>query len=219
MSNEEAPVVTLLGAVAMVNGFPLLSGVDLELHASSLTVLVGANGAGKTSLLRLLAGLIGLSTGEGTVLGIDLARGDRRLLRRHVGWLGHEGSFYDDLSVKENLTFAAKALERPLDELGTVLERVGLSARRDTPAKQLSAGQRRRLGLAWLLLRRPELWLLDEPYASLDDEGRDFFDALLGDVVARGATVVVSAHDPLRSGLLNPTTLTMAGGRIVGSAT
>jgi len=219
MSNEELPVVTLLGAVAMVNGFALLSGVDLSLPPSSLTVLVGANGAGKTSLLRLLAGLIGLTTGEGTVLGIDLARGDRRLLRRHIGWLGHEGSFYDDLSVTENLTFAAKALERPLDELGTVLERVGLSARRDTPAKQLSAGQRRRLGLAWLLLRRPELWLLDEPYASLDDAGRDFFDGLLGEVVARGATVVVSAHDPLRSELLNPTTLTMAGGRIVGRAT
>jgi heme ABC exporter ATP-binding subunit CcmA len=218
MNDHESPVVTLRGAVVLVSGFPLLSGVDLELHASSLTVLVGANGAGKTSLLRLLAGLIGLSAGEGTVLGIDLAKGERRLLRRHVGWLGHEGSFYDDLTVKENLTFAAKALERPLDELGVVLERVGLTARRDTAAKQLSAGQRRRLGLAWLLLRRPELWLLDEPYASLDDEGRDFFDALLADVVARGATVVVSAHDPLRSALLRPTTLTMAGGRIVGTS-
>jgi heme ABC exporter ATP-binding subunit CcmA len=218
MNDHESLVVTLRGAVSLVNGFPLLSGVDLELHASSLTVLVGANGAGKTSLLRLLAGLVGLSAGEGTVLGIDLAKGERRLLRRHVGWLGHEGSFYDDLTVKENLTFAAKALERPLGELDVVLERVGLSARGDTAAKQLSAGQRRRLGLAWLLLRRPELWLLDEPYASLDDEGRDFFDALLADVVARGATVVVSAHDPLRSALLGPTTLTMAGGRIVGTS-
>ncbi len=202
----------------MVSGFPLLSGVDLELRAASLTVLVGANGAGKTSLLRLLAGLIGLRAGEGTVLGIDLATGERRQLRRHVGWLGHDGSFYDDLSVKENLTFAARALERPLTDLDAVLERVGLTARGETPAKQLSAGQRRRLGLAWLLLRRPQLWLLDEPYASLDDEGRDFFDALLGEVVARGATVVVSAHDPLRSALLRPTTLTMAGGRIVGAS-
>ena len=215
MSDQGPRVATLHGAVAMVNGFPILSGVDLDLRASSLTVLVGANGAGKTSLLRLLAGLVGLSAGEATVLGVDLAKGDRRLLRRHIGWLGHEGSFYDDLTVKENLTFAARALERPLDELGTVLERVGLSARPDTPAKQLSAGQRRRLGLAWLLLRRPELWLLDEPYATLDDQGRDFFDTLLGEVVARGATVVVSAHDPLRSALLNPITLTMAGGRMV----
>jgi heme ABC exporter ATP-binding subunit CcmA len=211
------PVVTLRGAVSMVNNFPLLSGVDLELERSSLTVLVGANGAGKTSLLRVLAGLVSLTSGEGTVLGFDLARIDRRQLRRHVGWLGHEGSFYDDLTVAENLTFAAKALGRPTEELSTVLERVDLTSRRDTAAKLLSAGQRRRLGLAWLLLRRPELWLLDEPYASLDDEGRTFFDALLADVVQRGATVVVSAHDPLRSAQLVPTTLTMAGGRIVAS--
>jgi len=199
----------------MASDFPLLSGVDLELQPSSLTVLVGANGAGKTSLLRLLAGLVGLSAGEGWVLGLDLASVDRRQIRRRVGWLGHEGSFYDDLSVAENLTFAAKALGRPTDELTTVLDRVELTARRDIAAKQLSAGQRRRLGLAWLLLRRPELWLLDEPYASLDDEGRTFFDELLGDVVERGATVLVSAHDPLRSARLRPRTLVMAGGRIV----
>jgi len=211
----EGSSVLLRGAVSMVNGFPLLSGVDVELHSSSLTVLVGANGAGKTSLLRLLAGLIGLSAGEGSVLGLDLATVERRQLRRRVGWLGHEGSFYDDLTVVENLTFAAKALDRPRDELSSVLDRVDLSGRRDTVAKQLSAGQRRRLGLAWLLLRRPELWLLDEPYASLDDEGRTFFDALLGDAVEGGATVVVSAHDPLRSAHLRPRTLLMAGGRIV----
>ena len=201
----------------MANGFPLLSGVDLELAPSSLTVLVGANGAGKTSLLQLLAGLIGLTSGEGTVLGFDLARDDRRLLRRHVGWLGHEGSFYDDLTVAENLTFAAKALARPLDDLSNVLARVDLEGRRDTIAKALSAGQRRRLGLAWLLVRRPQLWLLDEPYASLDDEGRTFFDALLGEVIERGATVVVSSHDPLRSAQLVPATLTMVGGRVVTS--
>jgi heme exporter protein A len=218
VTTPEATSVLLRDAVSMVSGFPLLSGVDLELRPSSLTVLVGANGAGKTSLLRLLAGLIGLTSGEGVVLGQDLASVDRRQLSRRVGWLGHEGSFYDDLTVTENLTFAARALGRPIDELPTVLERVELSGRRDTVAKRLSAGQRRRLGLAWLLLRRPELWLLDEPYASLDDEGRTFFDALLKDVVDRGATVVVSAHDPLRSDQLRPRTLVMAGGRIVGAS-
>jgi len=140
MTLEGPPVVTLRGAVAMANGFPLLSGVDLELAPSSLTVLVGANGAGKTSLLQLLAGLIGLTSGEGTVLGFNLATDDRRLLRRHVGWLGHEGSFYDDLTVRENLTFAAKALDRPLDDLSSVLARVDLEGRRDTIAKSLSAG-------------------------------------------------------------------------------
>jgi heme ABC exporter ATP-binding subunit CcmA len=215
MDDTTRPVALLSDAVVLVSGFPLLSGVDLVVQPSSLTVLVGANGAGKTSLLRLLGGLVGLSSGSAIVLGIDLSSGDRRHLRRRVGWLGHEGSFYDDLTVSENLLFAAKALERPVDDLGAVLSRTGLDGRADTTTKQLSAGQRRRLALAWLLLRRPELWLLDEPYASLDDEGRRFFDDLLGDLVAQGASVVLSAHDPLRSASLAPRTLLMAGGRIV----
>ncbi len=200
----------------LVDGFPLLSGVTLQIAPGTLTVVTGANGAGKTSLLRLLGGLVPLSSGSGVVNGVDLRPGDLRELRRRVGWLGHEGSFYDDLTVTENLTFAAKALARPVEEIPRVLERVGLSTRATTQAKRLSAGQRRRLGLAWLLLRRPETWLLDEPYASLDDEGRTFFDAFIGDVVASGATVIVSAHDPLRSSTLAPRTITMAGGRIAG---
>ena len=214
--DDTPPVVILRDAVVLINGFPLLSGIDLDLDAGSLVVVTGANGAGKTSLLRLLGGLVTLSSGAGVVSGIDLKHGDLRELRRRVGWLGHEGSFYDDLTARENLTFAAKALGRPTDEIGRVLERVGLSARTSTVAKQLSAGQRRRLGLAWLLLRRPETWLLDEPYASLDDQGRTFFDDLIAEVVRGGATVVVSAHDPLRSTALSPRTLTLAGGLVVG---
>jgi heme ABC exporter ATP-binding subunit CcmA len=213
--SSSSPVVALSDAVVLVSGFPLLSGVNLALAPGTLSVVTGANGAGKTSLLRLLGGLVVLSSGAGVVSGVDLRTGDLRELRRRVGWLGHEGSFYDDLSTKENLEFAAKALERPLGEIPVVLERVGLASRATTLTKQLSAGQRRRLGLAWLLLRRPELWLLDEPYASLDDEGRTFFDQLIGDVLAGGATVVVSAHDPLRSTVLRPRTLTLAGGLVV----
>lgn len=208
-------MVRLEGAVVLSSDFPLLSGVDLEIARGTLNVITGANGAGKTSLLRLLGGLIALSAGRGTVVGIDLGAGDLRQLRRRVGWLGHEGSFYDDLSVRENLVFAARALQRPTSGIEDVVERVGLAHRIDTTTKQLSAGQRRRLGLSWLLLRRPELWLLDEPYASLDDEGRTFFDELLASVVAGGATIVVSAHDPLRSAALHPRTLTLAGGRVV----
>ena len=209
-------VVELADAVVVSRGFPLLAGVDLSVEAGTLSVIVGANGAGKTSLLRLLAGLEQLAGGRAVVAGVDLARGDRRQLRRRVGWLGHDGSFYDDLSVEENLRFAARALERPTSSVAPALARVGLDARSTTLARRLSAGQRRRLALAWLLVRRAELWLLDEPYASLDDDGRTLLDDLLVDVVASGVTVVASAHDPLRTRQASRT-LTMAGGRIVGA--
>lgn len=221
MTNESpagAWVAELRDAVVLADGFPLLSGVTLDVAAATLSVVTGANGSGKTSLLKLLAGLAPLSGGRAVVAGVDLAEGDTRQLRRRVGWLGHEGSFYDDLSVRENLVFAARALGRPLDEIDDVLARVQLEARGATAAKQLSAGQRRRLGLAWLLLCRPELWLLDEPYASLDDQGRTFFDTLIVDVVAGGATVVLSAHDRLRATGVAARTLTLAGGRVVGDA-
>ena len=211
------PAAELEEAVVLTGGFPVLAGVTLVLEPATLTVVVGANGAGKTSLLRLLGGLDPLARGRGVVAGVDLANGDRRLLRRRVGWLGHEGSFYDDLSVEENLRFAARALRRPLEDVAPALARVGLADRAATATRRLSAGQRRRLALAWLLVRRPELWLLDEPYASLDDAGRALLDELLVDVVAAGATVVASAHDPLRS-TQSRRTLTLAGGRVVGES-
>lgn len=208
------PAVQLRDVVAVQQQFPLLSGVSVTLAAGSLTVVTGANGSGKTSLLRLLAGVLPVTTGEATVLGVDLLRHHAEV-RRRVGWLGHDGSFYADLSVEENLTFAATALGRPLDDIVPALERVGLAHRARVRTKDLSAGQRRRLGLAWLLVRRAELWLLDEPYASLDDQGRQFFDGLLTDVQRGGATVVMSAHDTLRSTSLAPEVLVMAGGRLV----
>ncbi len=212
-------VADLVEVVVMNDGFPLLAGTTLRIDAGAVTVLTGDNGAGKTSLLRLLAGLLPLTSGSAQVLGLDLSSGDRRQLRRRVGWLGHEGSFYDDLTVSENLTFAARATERPLDDIAPALERVGLTTRRDTQTKQLSAGQRRRLGLAWLLVRRPALWLLDEPYASLDAAAREFLDGLLVDVLSGGAAVVVSSHDPLGHGTFPTRTVLMAGGRVSGDVT
>ena len=211
------PVSELEEAVVLTGGFPVLAGVNLRLEPATLTVIVGANGAGKTSLLRLLGGLDPLSRGRGVVAGVDLAHGDRRVLRRRVGWLGHEGSFYDDLSVEENLHFACRALNRPFTDVAPALARVGLAERSRTTTRRLSAGQRRRLALAWLLVRRPEIWLLDEPYASLDDAGRALLDELLVDVVAAGATVVASAHDPLRT-TQTRRTLTLAGGRVVAAS-
>jgi len=208
------PVASLDNALVVRGGFPLLSGVTLEIAQGTMSVVTGANGAGKTTLLRLLGGLVALSGGTGRVCGVDLASENRRALRRRVGWLGHDGSFYDDLSVRENLTFAAKAMGRPVEQIEAVLARAGIEGREKVLVRALSAGQRRRVGIAWLLLRRPELWLLDEPYAALDVAGRDFLDELFHEVLAAGATVAVSAHDHLRSLPEGTRTLHMVGGRI-----
>lgn len=210
-------LASLRDALVVRAGFPLLSGVTLEVESATVTVLSGANGSGKTTLLQLLGGLVALSAGSGEVCGVDLARDERRALRRRVGWLGHEGSFYDELSVRENLTFAARALDRPLAQIPAVLERVELAERAAVATKLLSAGQRRRLGLAWLLLRRPELWLLDEPHAALDAAGRAFLDELVAEVVRAGATVVLSAHDALAVARADVRHVHLAGGRVVAA--
>lgn len=207
-------LASLRDALVVRAGYPLLSGVTLDVEPATVTVLSGANGSGKTTLLQLLGGLVALSAGAGEVCGIDLARDERRALRRRVGWLGHEGSFYDELSVRENLVFAARALGRPIEEIPAALERVDLASRADVAAKLLSAGQRRRLGLAWLLVRRPELWLLDEPHAALDAAARAFLDELVGDVVRAGATVVLSAHDAIAVARHDVRHVRLVGGRV-----
>jgi heme ABC exporter ATP-binding subunit CcmA len=210
-----SPAVDLREAVVMSGSFPLLAGLTFCAQPGTFVVLRGGNGAGKTSALRLLGGLERLNGGSGRVLDIDLSSGDRRGLRRRVGWMGHEGSFYEDLTVRENLEFAARSLGRPVEEIDPALERVGLGHRRSTPTRQLSAGQRRRLALGWILVRRPELWLLDEPHAALDRSARDLVDQLVLEALSVGVTVVVSAHDQLDARLVPDQVLVLSGGRVV----
>ena len=190
-------LASLHDAVVTAQSFPLLTGVTATFEAGQLYSITGPNGAGKTSLLRLLAGLVPLARGSGTVLGRDLLSPQRREIRRHVGWLGHEGPFYDELTVRENLAFAARVSNIDSHGIDSVIATVGLGSRADLRAKHLSAGQRRRIGMAWLLLRRAELWLLDEPYASLDGSARSLFDDIVAQATVAGSCVVVTSHDAL----------------------
>src|ERR1700690_2407917 len=156
-----APAVLLTTAVCVTGRFPALAGVDLAVAQGEVVVLEGPNGAGKTSVLRVCAGLLPLTGGEGTVLGCDLRR-DAASLRRRVGMLGHAAALYDDLTVVENLRFAVRAAGGTGSTVDAVLERLDLGGRvRRTPVGRLSAGQRRRVALAVLVARRPELWLPD----------------------------------------------------------
>jgi len=216
---DGVPVVDLRGAVALLGNFPALAGVDLTVEPGEIVLVRGPNGAGKTTLLRLCAGLVRPEAGSVEVLGHDLVH-ERRSVRRRVALLGHATGLYDDLTVVQNVHFWARAAglsaEEATDRVGVAMVRLGVAERLfGQPVHTLSAGQRRRASLAALVVRRPELWLLDEPHAGLDQAGRDVVDILIGDAVASGATVLVSSHELDRVAVLGPRVVTIAGGVVV----
>jgi len=210
--------VHLRSAVSLLGRFPALAGVDLDVAGGELVLLRGANGAGKTTLLRACAGLVPFSTGTAEVLGHDLRR-DRRSVRRQVGLLGHATFLYDDLTVEDNLRFSAKAAGSTAAAAEVAMARLGLGGRlRTVPTGKLSAGQRRRVALAAVVTRGPELWLLDEPHAGLDAGGRDMLDGLITEAVANGATVLLASHELERAGALATRVVTLAGGQVRAEA-
>jgi heme ABC exporter ATP-binding subunit CcmA len=210
-----APAISLRSAVVVAGTFPVLSGVDLDLETGRVCVVLGANGAGKTSLLRLLAGLSSLAQGAADVLGCQLPA-DAASLRRQVGLLGHDVGLWDDLYPAENLRFALRAARLDPEGAGAALERVGITGRTAaTPLGRLSEGQRRRVGLALLSARRPRLWLLDEPHAGLDAATRLLVNELAEEAARGGAVVVATSHEPELSVPMADAVVTMAGGAIV----
>ncbi|MEM9465888.1 MAG: heme ABC exporter ATP-binding protein CcmA [Actinomycetota bacterium] len=208
------PIVALRGVVALLGRFPALAGVDLEVGEGEIVLVQGPNGAGKSTLLRVCAGLLRLEAGSAEVLGHDLTV-DRAAVRRSVGLLGHDTALYDDLTVVENLQFWAQASRVDPAAVPGALDRLGVSERlHDVAVRHLSAGQRRRTALAAVVVRRPRLWLLDEPHAGLDQGGRDLIDQLIVDAAGAGATVMLASHELDRTVDLATRHLTVAGGTI-----
>ena len=187
-------VVRCRTAVCLLGRFPALAGVDLDASTGEIVLLTGANGAGKTTLLRLLAGLVPLYSGEAVVLGYDLAL-DRKSARRDLALVGHETFCYDDLTVRENLRFAARAAGGDDDAAEAALARLGLGRQADVVHGRLSMGQRRRLAMAVALSRDPRLLLLDEPHAGLDAEGRQVLDDVVRAAPGEGRTVLLASHE------------------------
>ena len=205
-------VIELSGVVAVLGRFPALAGVDLTVQRGEIVLLQGPNGAGKTSLLRVCAGLLPIERGTGHVLGIDLAT-NREAIRSRVGLLGHANGLYLDLTVMQNLQFWASTVAATESEVSVAMATMRIDGRlAEVKASQLSAGQRRRCALASLIVRRAEIWLLDEPHAGLDAAGRDELDALLRSAVASGATVVLASHERDRALGLATRTVTIDGG-------
>lgn len=218
VSADATLAVDLDDAVAVAGGFPVLAGATLAVGRGEVVLLQGPNGAGKTSILRLCAGLLSLERGRGRVLGLDLAS-ERDAIRSRVGLLGHRNGLYGDLSVAENVGFWGATVGATAEEIGAAMARLGVGDRlRDVAVRKLSAGQRRRTALACLVARRAELWLLDEPHAGLDADGRDELDRVLRQAVAAGATVVVASHELDRAGSLADRIVDVVGGQVAGGA-
>lgn len=163
--------------------------LDFSLSPGGALVLAGRNGAGKTSLLRLMAGLLPPADGA---LAWDGAPLDADAHRMRLRYVGHDDALKGALTVRENLSFAA-AFDGD-GNVGGALDHFGLVAQAETPARLLSAGQRRRAALARLLLAPRALWLLDEPGASLDATGTGTLSAAIAAHRARGGMAVLAAH-------------------------
>jgi heme ABC exporter ATP-binding subunit CcmA len=208
------PAVHLRGAVSLIGRFPALAGVDLDVDPAEVVLLQGPNGAGKTTILRCCAGLAAITSGEARVLGVDLTR-DRRSIRRRVGLLGHATGLYDELTVADNVRFWSRTAGADPADAAAAMDRLGLSGRlRDVAVGRLSAGQRRRTALAVMVARRAELWLLDEPHAGLDHDGRDLVDGLIADASAAGVTVLIASHERERAEAVVHRTVEVGGGTV-----
>ena len=181
------------GLKCVRGGREVFAGLSFEAVAGEVLAVTGANGSGKTSLLRLIAGL--LIPAEGM---IALEGGEAELtLAEQAHYLGHRDALKPALSVLENLSFWHDFLGGNVFDAGESLASVGLGHAAHLPAAYLSAGQRRRLSLARLLTVRRPIWLLDEPAAALDATGQDLFAGLMRDHLARGGIMVAATHGPL----------------------
>jgi heme exporter protein A len=179
---------------------PVFEPLDFELSRGALLVITGANGCGKTTLIRLLAGVLTPSSGS---------------IQSHAkgtAYVGHALALKDDLSVEENLRFVSSFQGLGVSSVEEVIFRVGLRRVAGQIARTLSAGQRKRCSLARLMLIPAELWLLDEPYSSLDDEGMALLDSMLLAHSARGGSCVLATHGPHRPPVANMSDIRLAPG-------
>ena len=178
---------------------PLFAELDMALVPGSVTWLRGRNGRGKTTLLRILAGLSTPAAGALRIAGHTLREGGHAW-RRHWVYVGHQNALKDDLSATEALRFLAELHGAPHDAaaLGGALKRMGILNRQHAPVRTLSQGQRRRVALARLMLSaHAPLWLLDEPFDALDADGIAALNGVIAGHAAAGGCVLLTSHQAL----------------------
>src|ERR1700743_3882960 len=181
------------GVTCVRGGRPVFAGLDFAASSGEVLAVTGPNGSGKTSLLRLIAGL--LRPAEGSI-ALDGGEDDLTLAEQ-AHYQGHRDALKPALSVMENLSFWRDFLGGEISDAGKSLDAVGLDQPAHLPAAYLSAGQRRRLSLARLLTVRRRIWLLDEPTAALDAAGQAPFANLIRVPLASGGLIIAATHGPL----------------------
>lgn len=187
--------IEVSGLVKRFGDKTVVDRVSMTVGEGEIVGFLGPNGSGKTTTIRLMCGLLTPDEGEGRVLGFDL-RTDALRIKREVGYMTQRFSFYEDLTIAENLAFVARLYQLdPVDEhVDRTLDELGLGSRRDQLAGTLSGGWKQRLALAACIMHRPKLLLLDEPTAGVDPKARrDFWDEIHR-LAANGLTVLVSTH-------------------------
>ena len=172
-----------------------VNNIDIAVPEGEVWGFLGPNGSGKTTTIRMLCGLLHADAGEGSCLGYDF-RTQSEQIKREVGYMTQRFSFWEDLSIRENLDFVARVyeLDDPSAAARQAIERLGLQQRQEQLAGDLSGGWKQRLALAACMLHSPKLLLLDEPTAGVDPKARrDFWDQIHG-LSSEGLTVLVSTH-------------------------
>ncbi len=210
MESTKLPAVDLSGVTRVFGTVPGIVRIDLTVERGEILLVRGPNGSGKSTLLRVIATAVSPTAGTGSVLGFELVR-QREEIRRRTELLGHRTRLYEDLTASENLQFACALYRLDPRRVPAVLERVGLGEADGERVRGLSQGMRQRAAFARVLLRHPELVLLDEPYAGLDQQARALVDEVILDARAEGRTVVLATHDLAPSRLASRTVAMRAG--------
>jgi len=189
------PAIEVRGLVKRFGGRTVVDNVSMTVQTGEIAGFLGPNGSGKTTTIRMMCGLLTPDAGEGQVLGHDIRR-EGTAIKREVGYMTQRFSFYEDLTIEENLNFVAGlyALDPAGKAVADTLEDLGLSSRKRQLAGSLSGGWKQRLALAACIMHRPRLLMLDEPTAGVDPKARREFWDEIHQLAAGGLTVLVSTH-------------------------
>ena len=193
MANDLA--INVRGMTKRFGALTAVDHIDLEVRQGEICGFLGPNGSGKTTFIRMLCGLLRPDEGRGTCLGHNVIT-ESEAIKRQVGYMTQRFSFYEDLSIAENLDFVARmyAVPHRREAVRTSLDRLGLSARKQQLAGQLSGGWKQRLALAACMIHDPKLLLLDEPTAGVDPKARREFWEQIHELAAQGLTFLITTH-------------------------